>query len=67
MKNITDSTDFDKLCNDKQISIYERDELKDKWNKMSESEKKISHLLVPNQQVQKNYLIEKFKKKYLEI
>ncbi len=68
MENIKHPTEIDKLYNDKEITLKEASELRDKWGNLSESEKKITPSLYPNlnQQVQK-YLIEKFKKKYLKI
>ena len=52
MENIKHPTEIDKLYNDKQISLDEAGELRTKWGKLSEREKKIIHFLNLNQQVQ---------------
>ena len=40
MENIKHPTEIDKLYNDKEITLNEASELRDKWGELSESEKK---------------------------
>ena len=43
MENIKHPTEIDKLYNDKEITLNEASELRDKWAELSESEKKKLH------------------------